>query len=69
MAQRDYQNESLIVHWNSELCVHSGNCARGLGSVFKPKERPWIQLEGGTAQQIQEAIDRCPSGALTYTLK
>ena len=69
MAQRDYEGEGITIHWNSEICQHSGICARGLAAVFQPNERPWIKIENGTAQEISEVIDRCPSKALSYTLK
>ncbi|GEM45347.1 (4Fe-4S)-binding protein [Deinococcus cellulosilyticus] len=69
MAQRDYEGEGITIHWNSDICQHSGICARGLASVFQPKERPWIKIENGTAQEISAVIDQCPSKALAYTLK
>ena len=38
----------------------------GLPSVFKPNEKPWIQPEGVSSEEIMTVVDRCPSGALSY---
>ena len=53
--------------WRPALCVHSGICARGLPMVFDPRRRPWIKLEYVDAATVAEQVDRCPSGALTWT--
>lgn len=66
---RDYETDDLIIHWKPTLCIHSGICARGLPGVFKPKDRPWIQPENAPTEEIMAAIDRCPSGALSYDCK
>ena len=39
---------------------------RGLPQVFKPGERPWIQLEGADAERVSEVVMRCPTGALHF---
>ena len=46
-----------------------GKCVKNLPNVFKPKERPWVDVEGAEQQAIVDAINTCPSGALSYTLK
>lgn len=46
--------------------MHSGNCAKGLPSVFKPKEKPWIQVENASTQEIVNQVNKCPSGALSF---
>jgi uncharacterized Fe-S cluster protein YjdI len=66
MSQKTYTNGEVIVHWDVSKCIHSGNCVRNLKEVFKPKEKPWVQMENGTTEQIKSAIDKCPSGALRY---
>ena len=64
--QKDYKKDGLTIHWNTEKCIHSGNCVRKLNSVFNPKNRPWINTDGGSQEEIKAAIDTCPSGALSY---
>jgi uncharacterized Fe-S cluster protein YjdI len=61
---RIYRNERIAVHWNPSRCVHSERCIHGLPQVFQPDERPWIQVEGATADEIASVVAQCPSGAL-----
>lgn len=61
-----YTNGEITVLWQPKLCTHSGVCARGLAQVFKPRERPWIQLEQATTEEIKAQVDKCPSGAISW---
>jgi uncharacterized Fe-S cluster protein YjdI len=61
---RVYRNERIAVHWNPGRCVHSKRCMRGLPQVFQPDARPWVQVDGATADEIAAVVARCPSGAL-----
>ena len=63
---KKYSNGEVTILWKPHLCIHSGNCARGLPGVFKPKDKPWITPEGGTTEQIIRTVNHCPSGALSY---
>lgn len=62
---KEYSKEDIKIIWNSKKCIHAGNCARGLSNVFKPKERPWIQTEGASKDEIIDQVAKCPSGALS----
>ena len=55
------------MHWDSEVCIHSGHCVQALRAVFDPKRRPWIMVENADDDAIAEAVELCPSHALTYT--
>lgn len=61
---KKYQKEDLTVFWEPSKCIHSGICARGLSSVFKPKEKPWVQVDGATKEEIRMQVLACPSKAL-----
>lgn len=61
-----YPNDDITVIWKPELCQHSTICWKGLISVFNPKEKPWIKMEGATTERIIEQVKKCPSGALSY---
>jgi uncharacterized Fe-S cluster protein YjdI/CDGSH-type Zn-finger protein len=63
---RVYQNESIAVEWYPERCLHTARCIAGLPDVFDPRRRPWIVLEGHTADEIAEVVQRCPTGALHF---
>ncbi len=62
---KKYRNGEITVVWKPNLCIHSGNCWRGLGTVFSPNERPWVKMEGGTSEEIMAQVAKCPSGALS----
>jgi len=62
---KTYKKEDISVGWEANKCIHAGFCARQLSEVFKPKERPWIQVENATKAQIIEQVKKCPSGALS----
>lgn len=64
-----YSNEDLTVLWKPHVCIHSKHCWKELGEVFKPSERPWVNMKGATSQRIREQVDACPSGALSYVQK
>lgn len=68
MTQKEYPADGITVLWDSDLCIHSGHCARTLSSVFRPQDRPWIDVAGAAADDIRRTIDGCPSGALAYRL-
>jgi len=61
-----YKKDDLTIEWDAKKCIHSAICAKGLPGVFKPKDRPWVQPENATAQEIMDTVDKCPSEALTY---
>ncbi|MEM1138088.1 MAG: (4Fe-4S)-binding protein, partial [Bacteroidota bacterium] len=63
---KKYTNGEITVVWEAEKCIHSTKCWKGLPSVFKPKERPWINAEGASSKEMATQVSKCPSGALTY---
>ncbi len=62
---KEYSKEDVTVVWQPHKCIHSANCWRGLPKAFNPKEKPWINLENVTSQEIMEQVLKCPSGALS----
>ena len=63
---KHYTNGEVTVVWKPELCQHTGICARGLPSVFRPRLKPWIDLAPSDSKTITEQVERCPSGALSW---
>jgi uncharacterized Fe-S cluster protein YjdI len=66
--RKAYTGADVVVTFDASICQHSGNCVRGLPPVFDTSERPWINPDGAPARDVIAAVDRCPSGALRYTL-
>jgi uncharacterized Fe-S cluster protein YjdI len=65
MAERDYTNGEITVHWDSVRCIHCEACFIGLPKVFDPKERPWVRMNVATTAEIVDQVEKCPSGALS----
>lgn len=62
---KEYKKEDVTIIWNDSKCTHSAFCAKGLPSVFKPREKPWIQVDNETKEKIVSQVKKCPSGALS----
>lgn len=60
-----YSNGELNVLWKPALCQHTGICVRGLGAVFDPRRRPWIDMAAASTDAIEAQVRQCPSGALS----
>jgi uncharacterized Fe-S cluster protein YjdI len=62
-----YSNRDITITWRPAVCIHSKICWQELKEVFDPTRRPWIVPDAATTERIKAQIDRCPSGALSYT--
>ncbi|HHU18232.1 MAG: (4Fe-4S)-binding protein [Anaerovoracaceae bacterium] len=65
---REYKTEDLIVYWYPSMCSHAAKCITLLPEVFDMQKRPWVNMNGASAIEIIRTIDKCPSGALRYSL-
>ncbi|WP_405206414.1 (4Fe-4S)-binding protein [Aquimarina sp. LLG6339-5] len=63
---KEYTNGEITIVWKPGKCIHAGVCVKTLPSVYKPKEKPWIQPDSAATEALKNQIDGCPSGALTY---
>lgn len=66
--KKEYTKGDFVVGWEARKCIHSENCVNGLPEVFRPGEKPWIQVDNADISRIKATIDKCPSGALSYRL-
>ena len=62
---KEYTNGEVTVLWEASKYTHSANCVKNLSEVFKPKEKPWVQMENSTSEKIVSTVAKCPSGALS----
>lgn len=65
MIKKEYSKDELTIVWQPDLCIHSGVCFHSLPGVFKPRSRPWVQLDNAERTDIVETVLACPSGALS----
>ena len=61
---KEYATDEIVVEWEPRLCFHSRNCVSSLPEVFDEARRPWIDVDAATADEVEAAVARCPSGAL-----
>lgn len=66
--KKEYSNGELTVVWKPDLCIHSGQCVKQLPNVYRPKAKPWIDVQQASTEALIRQINTCPSGALTYYL-
>ena len=60
-----YRNERIIVHFDPNICAHSGQCVRSLPGVFDMSKLRWINVDGADTGAIIKTVQGCPSGALS----
>lgn len=69
---KDYEGTGIVVHDDRSLCVHAGFCGNRATNV-------WKMVRGDDASgvdssdsivrmQVMAMIERCPSGALSYSV-
>jgi CDGSH-type Zn-finger protein len=66
--RKDYFGKNITVHDNRRICSHSAECLRNLESVFNLEERPWINPDQAAVESVIDAVRKCPSGALSYSM-
>lgn len=64
--RKEYKNEEITIIWQPHMCTHFKKCWKGLISVFDPRRKPWIQIEGASTNEIINQLNNCPSKALSY---
>lgn len=64
----EYKTKDITIIWQPHLCSHAGICVKMLPNVYNPKERPWVNAENATKEELIEQIESCPSKALSYRL-
>jgi uncharacterized Fe-S cluster protein YjdI len=65
MTNKNYSNGEITIVWQPAKCTHSAICVKKLPNVYHPKEKPWIQMENATTEELIQQVAQCPSGALS----
>ena len=66
--RESYRGSKITIHDNRGICAHAGLCTDRLSTVFRMKQKPWIDPDGASAEDIIAAVNACPSGALSYSI-
>ena len=55
----------MQVTYNTNVCIHAGNCVKSLPAVFKVVDGQFvIDQQGASEAAIRQTVAACPSGAL-----
>ncbi len=65
----EFKGEEIDVSWDGRLCIHVGECGKAQGELFVAGRDPWCVPDGVSTSEVREVVERCPSGALTYSDK
>lgn len=59
-----YEGAEVSVTYNPLLCSHAAECGRMASHIFNPSQKPWVQPDKGTVDEVRAVVAACPSGAL-----
>lgn len=62
-----YDGKQVTVHFNKLLCSHAAECGKRAGHIFNTAQKPWVQPDNGSIEDIREVVANCPSGALRFS--
>ncbi|EIC22353.1 CDGSH iron-sulfur domain-containing protein [Thiorhodovibrio frisius] len=65
----DFPGNDIEVHFDQSLCIGIGECGRATGDLFQQGRTPWCMPDASTPAEVREIVERCPSGALSYSDK
>ena len=67
--QRDvYEGKNITIYDNRGICFHAGFCTNDCPAVWRGNTEPWIDADGADVEKVIAAIQKCPSGALSYAI-
>ncbi|HEX3507898.1 MAG TPA: (4Fe-4S)-binding protein [Candidatus Dormibacteraeota bacterium] len=65
-VRKVYRGKDIEVSFDLDLCIHVAECLRGNRRVFELKRRPWVLPDMAAADEVEQVVRLCPSGALLY---
>ncbi len=66
---KDFEGDQGTVRWDGRLCIHIGECGRASGDLFVSGRDPWCEPDLVGVDEVQDVVERCPTGALTLRKK
>ncbi len=67
--RKSYVGVKITVHDNRGICSHARTCVEELPQVFDRDARPWINPDGAGVERVIQTVNKCPSGALSYSIE
>lgn len=64
---KTFSGDAIAVHFAEDLCIGIAECGRATGALFEAGRTPWCDPDQESVARVREIVERCPSGALTYT--
>lgn len=61
-----YTGEGILVRWDESRCIQIERCVKALPTVFDHERRPWVVVDGASADEVAAAVEQCSTGALQY---
>ena len=61
----NFGNQDITVTFKKKQCIGMSECGRADGELFVGDRDPWCDPSDVSLSEVQEVIERCPSGALT----
>ena len=60
MAKRlqGYESDDIVVTFDPNICIHSGDCVRGLPAVFDVRLKRWVRPENAPAERVADQVRR-----------
>ena len=65
----EYEGNEVDVRWDGALCIHVGECGRAECGLFEGGRKPWCDPNQVSVAETVDVVERCPTGALSYTRK
>lgn len=64
-----YEGKDADVSWDGRLCIHIQECGRAKGQLFVGGRQPWCQPDQVDVEEVVAVVERCPTGAITFSIK
>jgi len=67
MGTETVRGNKIVIHFDSQRCIHARHCVLGRPDVFVPNAPgEWIHPDAAPTEELAALVRNCPSGALHY---
>ena len=54
---RLYENDDIVIFWDSEKCYHAKMCVTGSPKTFDIQRKPWIDMSLAPSPEIWQTVE------------